>query len=66
MREMEARVEVLTKQAKNVGVMFGRWGFPSESDFTLFMARENPGSTGLAAFVDITSIWYSPYQSPFV
>ena len=58
MREMEAKVEVLTKQANNVGVLFGRWGFPSEAEFTLFMARKNPGSTGLAAFVDITYICF--------
>ena len=58
MREMEAKVEVLTKRAKNMGVLFGRWGFPSEAEFTLFMARKNPGSTGLAAFVDITYICF--------
>jgi len=57
MREMEAKVEVLLERAKNVGVLFACWGFPSESEFALFHARENPGSTGLAAFVDITSIW---------
>jgi hypothetical protein len=57
MREMEAKVEVLLEQAKNVGVLFDRWGFPSETEFALFHARKNPGSHGLAAFVDITSIW---------
>ena len=38
-REMEAKVEVLAKRAKNVGVLFGRWGFPLESELTHFSLR---------------------------
>ena len=41
--ELEAKVEVLMERAKNVGILFGRWGFPLEADFTLFIACRNQG-----------------------
>ena len=56
-RELQAKVDVLTERLKNTGVIFGRLAFISESEFALWMAALNPSGVGLMEFVDLVSIW---------
>ena len=56
-RELQAQVAILTEPSKNSGVIFDWLVFASEAKFAIWLARENPTSDGLAAFVNILSIW---------
>jgi hypothetical protein len=56
-RELQAKVNVLTERSKNTGVIFGQLAFALESEFALWMASLNPLGAGLAGFVDLISIW---------
>ena len=56
-RDLQAKVEVLTEQSKNTGVIFQQVAFSSEVEFSYWYAHVNPLGAGLAAFVDLVSIW---------
>jgi hypothetical protein len=50
-RELQAKVDVLTERSKNTGVIFQQVAFSSEAEFSY------SSGSGLAAFVDLVSIW---------
>ena len=56
-RELQAKVDVLTERSKNTGVIFQQVAFSSEAEFSYWYAHLNPSGSGLAAFVDLVSIW---------
>jgi hypothetical protein len=56
-RDFQAKVDILTEQSKNTGVIFGQLAFASESEFTYWLTSQNPSGAGLAGFVDLISIW---------
>ena len=56
-RELQAKVDVLTERSKNIGVIFLQVAFSSEAEFSYWYAHLNPSGSGLAAFVDLVSIW---------
>jgi hypothetical protein len=56
-RELQAKVDVLTERSKNTGVIFQQVAFSSEAEFSYWCAHLNPSGLGLAAFVDLVSIW---------
>ena len=56
-RDLQAKVDVLTERSKNTGVIFKQIAFTSEAEFTYWYTLLNPSGSGLAAFVDLVSIW---------
>ncbi len=56
-KDLELKVHILQEQAKNTSVIFHRIAFSSEAGFNLWYFAENPTGKGLAAVVDIISIW---------
>jgi hypothetical protein len=56
-RELQAKVDILTERSKNTGVIFGQLAFASEAEFTYWLTSQNPSRTGLAGFVNLISIW---------
>jgi hypothetical protein len=56
-RDLQAKVEVLTERLKNTGVIFDRKAFSSETEFVLWFMSKNPSGEGLAGFVDIILFW---------
>ncbi len=54
---LQAKVDLLTERSKNTGVIFNRHAFASKSQFTVWYMGKNPSGDGLAAFVDLISIW---------
>jgi hypothetical protein len=56
-RDLQAKVDVLTKQFKNTGMIFERYAFALEAEFALWFIGKNPSGDGLAAFVNVISIW---------
>jgi len=56
-RDLQAKVDILTKRSKNTGVIFQRLAFSSEAELALWYTANNPEGTGLAGFVDLVSIW---------
>ena len=55
-RDLQAKVEVLTERSKNTGVIFQQVAFSSEAEFSYWYANANPLGSGLTAFVDLVSI----------
>ncbi len=41
-RELQAKVDILTEGLKNTGVIFGQLAFASESEFTYWLTSQNP------------------------
>jgi len=56
-RDLQAKVDVLTERSKNTGVIFQQVDFSSEAEFNYWYAHLNSSGSGLAAFVDLVSIW---------
>jgi hypothetical protein len=56
-RDLQAKVELLTERSKNTGVIFQQVAFSSEAEFSYWYAHANPSGSGLAAFVDLVLIW---------
>ena len=56
-KELESRIHILQERAKNMGIIFNRIAFLSETEFLLWYFAENPTGKGLAAVVHILSIW---------
>jgi len=55
--ELQAKVDVLTERSKNTGIIFQQVAFSSEAEFSCWYAHLNPSGSGLAAFVNLVSIW---------
>ena len=55
--ELQAKVGVLTERSKNTGVIFQQVAFSSEAEFSYWYTHLNSSGSGLAAFVDLISIW---------
>jgi hypothetical protein len=55
--DLQAKVDLLTKRSKNTGVIFNRHAFASKLEFTVWYMGKNSSGDGLAAFVDVISIW---------
>jgi hypothetical protein len=56
-QELQAKVDLLAKQAKNTGVIFNDVAFNSELEYSVWLAKHNPSRMGFAAMVDFDSIW---------
>ncbi len=56
-RDLQAKVDVLTECSKNTGVIFQQVAFSSEAEFNFWYAPMNLSGSGLAAFMDLVSIW---------
>jgi hypothetical protein len=56
-KDIEAKVHILQERAKNTGIIFHCIAFSSETKFNLWYFAQNPSGKGLAAVVDIVSIW---------
>jgi hypothetical protein len=56
-RDLQAKVEILTERSKNTRVIFDCWAFASEVEFAVWFTQANPAGEGLAGFVNIVSIW---------
>ncbi len=56
-REMQAKVDLLLEQAKNLSIIFNDTAFNSESEYSVWLALHNPSGAGCAAMVDFQSIW---------
>ena len=56
-RDLQAKVDMLTEQSKNTGIIFQQVAFSSEVEFSYWYAHSNPLGSGLAVFVDLVSIW---------
>ena len=54
---LEAKVQILSEQAKNTGVLFHDVVYASEKEFALAYHPANSLGQGSAGFVDIISIW---------
>ena len=63
-RDLQAKVDVLTERSKNTEVIFQRLAFSSEVEFALRYTANNPEGTGLAGFVDLVSIWIFVSNEP--
>ncbi len=57
MHELQAKVDVLTKYSKNTGVIFQQIAFSSKAECLYWYTPLNSAGLGLAAFVDLVSIW---------
>jgi hypothetical protein len=55
--DLQAKVDNLTEQSKNTGVIFQQVAFSSEAEFNYWYAHLHFSGSGLAAFVDLVSIW---------
>jgi hypothetical protein len=55
--DLQAKVDLLTERSKNMGVIFDCHAFTFESEFTVWYMGKTPSGDGLAAFVDVISIW---------
>ncbi len=55
-RELQAKVDILTKRSKNTGVIFQQIAFSSEAEFTYWYTPLNSLGSGLVAFVDLVLI----------
>jgi hypothetical protein len=56
-KELQAKVDILTEQSKNTGVIFGQPAFALETGFTYWLTSHDPSGAGLAGFVNLISIW---------
>jgi hypothetical protein len=56
-RDLQVKVDILTKRSKSMGLIFGRRAFLSETKFVIWFLSKNPSGKALAGFVDIISIW---------
>ncbi len=56
-RDLQAKVDVLTERSKNTGVIFQQVAFSYEAEFNFWYAPMNSSGSGLAAFVDLVLIW---------
>ena len=56
-RDLQAKVDVLTERSKNTGVIFQQVAFSSEAEFSYWYPHLNPSGSGLTDFVDSVSIW---------
>ncbi len=56
-KDLEAKVHILQEHAQNMGIIFHCIAFSSETMFNLWYFAQNPSGKGLAAVVDIMSIW---------
>jgi hypothetical protein len=56
-KELQVKVNILTEQSKNTGVIFGQLAFALETEFTYRLTSRNPSGAGLTDFVDMISIW---------
>ena len=56
-RNLQAKVDVLTDRSKSTKVIFGRKAFASESKFLLWFMAKNSSGECLAGFVDIILVW---------
>jgi hypothetical protein len=56
-RDLQAKVDVLTKCSKNTGVIFQQVAFSSVAEFNYWYTTLNSSGLGLAGFVDLVSIW---------
>ena len=54
---LEAKLEVQLDRSKGQGIIFGELAFPSEADFFHWFTPLNSTGRGMAAFVDINTIW---------
>ncbi len=55
-RDLQAKVDILTEQSMSTGVIFDRRAFSSETEFVIWFLSKNPSGKALAGFVDIISI----------
>jgi hypothetical protein len=55
--EHQAMIDIFTEQSKNTDVIFDGKAFASETVFVLWFRSRNPSREGMAAWVDIISIW---------
>ncbi len=56
-KELQAKMDILTDQSKNMGIILGQLTFSLETEFTYWLMSHNPSGAGLAGFVDLISIW---------
>jgi hypothetical protein len=56
-RDLQAKVDILTEQSKSTGVIFDRRAFLSETEFVIWFLSKNPSGKAFAGFVDIITIW---------
>ncbi len=56
-RDLQAKVNILTKRSKNTGIIFNCQAFASEAEFPVWFTHSNPAGECLAGFVIIVSIW---------
>ena len=54
---LEAKVEIQLERSKSQGVIFHKVAFSSELEFMHWYLKENTTGKGLAAFVDLVSVW---------
>jgi hypothetical protein len=55
--ELKTSVSVLTERAKSTGIIFNGKAFASEADFAVWFGSKNTSGGGMAAFVDLVSVW---------
>ncbi len=56
-RDLQAKVDILTKRSKNTGIIFNYQAFASEAEFAVwFIHSKSPTGEGLVGFVDIQPI----------
>ncbi len=55
--DLQAKVDVLTERSKNTGVIFQQVAFSSKAEFNYWHTALNSSGSGLAAFMDLVSIW---------
>ncbi len=56
-RDLQAKVDVLIEQSKNTGVIFQQLAFLLEAEFGYWYTALSASGSGLAAFVNLISIW---------
>jgi hypothetical protein len=56
-RDLQVKIGVLTKRSKNTGVIFDRQAFSSKAKFAIWFIKHDERGEGLAAWMDIISIW---------
>jgi hypothetical protein len=55
--ELQTKVDLLSEQAKNTGVVFNNVAFASETKFSVWLGTHNPAGMGFAAMVNFQLIW---------
>ncbi len=55
--ELQKKIDLLSEQAKNTGVVFNNVTFASETKFSVRLGTHNPAGMGFAAMVDLQLIW---------